>query len=144
MSDDFLQQFTMHLEFLGYAIDGPDEHGWYNARHELRLVLFFRVTATGVRLHAPAWVGHRVALQRLKWLEFINRFNDEAQLARAALWQDGEGDDVVRMRALLPPVYDRVLFGRLLDLWHADQDLLRQWPEPPEALTTEAQEETIN
>ena len=126
MSDTIDRTVGRHLEYLGYEVhDHPD--GWSYAVHPVRLNMHVRACELGVRLHCMLWIGNHVA-NRPVWLEFVNRANDSATLARFDFGRDDEGAYHVRVRALLPATYKRRLFALLLDAWQEDLRLLRSAP----------------
>jgi hypothetical protein len=142
MTKDIATLLATHLEYLGYEVRQQDDK-WSIAAHPTRWNFHFRAFDIGVRVHC-AIVLHKRLPNRDAWLEFVNRANDSARLARFALVRDAEGDNVVRIRTLLPRTYDRRTFGLLLDAWHEDVALLRTAPpneEEDEAADGEAVEE---
>ena len=120
---------AQHLEYLGYAPTAPDDDGWVPAPHPNRYNIFFRPFNDGVVLHCTVGIGGRVSESREAWLEFLNTANEHASLCRFSLVQNGTGEAMVRIRALLLGSYDRRVFSELLDLWHADHALLRNGPD---------------
>lgn len=130
MRKDLTKSLSTHLEFLGYEVTrNPD--GWTTAVHPTRYNFAFQLFDIGVRLHSSVALGRTLA-NADAWQAYLNRANDTSTLTRYALVKDADGDIVVRARALLPPQYERRLFGMLLDAWQEDLVLLRHAP-PPEA-----------
>lgn len=126
MSETTERAVTKHLQYFGYEVhEQPD--GWWYAVHPVRLNLHVRAFELGVRLHCVLWIGNQVA-DRGAWLEFVNRANDSATVARFTFGRDQEGTYCVRVRALLPATYTRRLFGLLLDAWHEDLAAFRSAP----------------
>ena len=131
MSKPVDQIVAKHLEYLGYEVHvQPD--GWTYAVHPVRHNIHLLASELGVRLHCLIWIGNDIS-GREAWLEFVNRANESASVARFAFGRDGEGTWFVRIRALLSRVYDRRLFGLLLDAWHEDLAVLRTAPRDEEA-----------
>ena len=121
MSEDLKDRVVEHLEFLGYTSGEPAADGWIFASHPKRKLLF-RIFSHGVHLYASVTVGG--LLDDRRWLEMVNRANEQAAISQFSLF-DQSGEYAVRMRALLPGIYDRRVFGELLELWHEDAALLR-------------------
>lgn len=139
-------RFARHLAFLGYTTTEPQEGpgGWWHAAHPRRWNLHFLGTPLGLRLQGVTYLGKGVGLKREAWLAFANRFNDESTVARATLSFDEDGDAFLRARTLLPPTYERRLYGALLDAWHSDLEFMAHAPAVDKALPVIEGSETIN
>lgn len=144
-TDTPLAAVREHLEFLGYSTAGPEKDGWYRVEHPRRWNLHLLPTPIGLRLHCTVYLGASVPLRKAEWHEFLNRFNEEATVARATFAQDRDGDWFLRVRALLPPTYERRLFGALMDAWHDDLEYVAHAPsaQAPTA-PLDADDETVN
>ena len=132
---DTLAQIAGHLAYLGYEIsEGSD--GWSFARHTGRRYNFaLRVFAQGIRLHCSVTVGALSGNSRLAWLEFLNGVGDRSDVTRFALVEEDKAF-CVRLRAWVSGAYSRAAFATAMDMWHDDQDLLRQKPEAAEPIRT--------
>jgi hypothetical protein len=123
MSKPIDQIVAKHLEYFGYE-NHVQPDGWTYAVHPVRHNIHLRAFELGVRLHCLIWIGNDVS-SREAWLDFVNRANESSAVARFTFGRDAEGTWFVRIRALLSGVYDRRLFGLLLDAWHEDLAVLR-------------------
>jgi hypothetical protein len=144
MADDTVKRFVRHLEFLGYAPSGPGDGGWWHAAHPRRCNLYFLGTPMGLRLHGVFYLGKGITMKHRAWLAFVNRFNEESVVARATLSIDDEADAFLRTRTLLPPTYERRLYGALLDAWHSDLEFMAQAPTQEGASPLAQESETVN
>ena len=144
MTDTTGSRVARHLGFLGYSTTGPGADGWWHAEHPRRFSIQFLPTPLGLRLHCGINVGDGSVPHDATWLRFVNRFNEVAIVGRAMLSRDAAGAGVLRVRALLPPAYERQLFGALLDAWHSDLDFVAQAPTEDDADRPTQASETIN
>jgi hypothetical protein len=126
VNDRQLKTLQAHVECLGYEVT-PQPDGWTLASHPVRLNFLFRPFEIGVRLHCAIWLGKKRPDEDA-WHAFLNRANDTSFFARFAMARDDDGEYSVRVRALLPGMYDRRTFGLLLDAWQEDVALLRGAP----------------
>ena len=118
-----LDQMSNHLQFLGYDIADSDEAK--KASHVQRWNIVFREYKGGV-LFSASLSGSAYAKSeenRQAFLELINSMNRAASVAR--FYSDEDQDFV--MEAMWSGDYERVSFGRFMDLWDSDtRSLLRQ------------------
>ena len=144
MTDDNAKRLARHLEFLGYTTNGREADGWWRAEHPRRWNIAFLPTPLGARLHCSIHVSERGALHDIAWHRFVSRFNEDAIVARMSLSEDAAGHELLRVRTLLPPAYERRLYGALLDAWHSDLEFMQHAPASQGAERATQQAETTH
>lgn len=117
-----IEQFSDHLTYFGYQVEGPDdETAWYAARHDRYLTLYFRELAGIIRFHATLWLGPTNISCHPALLEKINGLNYAAANARFSLaalpHHSGSTHDAIRVRANIPKRLERRQLGTLIGLW---------------------------
>lgn len=132
-TEDTLAQAVAHLGYLGYEVGSPEPDGWSCARHRSRYDFHLRLVPWGINFSCGVGVGAAIENSRHAWLEFLNTANEKSRITRFSLCRDEFGAYGIRMRAFAGGDYSRQTFAIVMDLWHADLDLIRHKPDfPPE------------
>lgn len=125
MEENFLEQVSNHLEFLGYDVSCDEEDKVYRAVHPFRNNFLFWKYRGGVLL-TSIYRATEAAQEELEgYLSAINTLNQEASVCR--FLADKEND--LRFEAWYPARYDKTSFGIFMDSWQEDTDLLRKHSE---------------
>lgn len=120
MGESTLDQISSHLAFLGYEITQRDES--VRATHPTKYNLLLKPFRGGVLFACFFGGSDRARSDPGAFLEFINSLNAKAALTR--FYADDDRDLVIE--CWHPDHYDRLLFGRFLDLLERDTGLLME------------------
>ena len=117
-----IDKVSNHLEFHGYEMAADSENPQHMfAVHPERPNIMVRVFPRGVQFTSFFYSNELAKQHRLGFLEMVNELNLNSTLVQYSA--DNEGALVID--SLWVGVYDKVIFGQFLDLWHDDIDKMR-------------------
>jgi hypothetical protein len=113
MAAEVIEEIKAHLEFLGFSCS--PQKSLIFATHPSRPALAFRKFKGGI-FFFTGYSAKKVGIEdRSGFLEFVNRANKEAAVARfVAQFEDDPG---LMVEGWYPNVYDRETFGAFFDSW---------------------------
>jgi len=113
-----IEQFTSHMEFLGYEVEQSDEDRFV-ARHSTYGNVITRPYQGGV-LFQQYWVFDKLtSSKRNACLDAVNELNSGSNVTTYVVASD-DTNSLIRMDACYLGAYDKKTFGTFLELYNVD------------------------